>query len=218
MVETAHLKRGESVLIHEGPDGLDQAAAAIALHIGADVFISTDSLEERIFMIEYLRIDESRVLAIDNVESPRRLMRLTKDKGIDVVIGYSQGEIMRQSWRCIANFGRYISLNIRGGLQDTAELNMLPFKRSASYSSVDVIDLLEYRPDEVSRIFRNVRCLLDQGDISPISQITSYSYSRALEGFEAMKSGMVQGKIVLSAQKEDIVPVSQFSKHWLKIY
>ena len=218
LVETAHLKRGESILIHEGPDGVDQAAAAIALHIGADVFISTDSFEKRTFMIENLRIAESRVLPIDNLELPRRLMRLTKDKGIDVIIGYSQGEIMRQSWRCIANFGRYISMHIRGELQDTAELNMRPFKRSASYSSVDVIDLLEHRPDEVSRIFRNVRCLLDQGDIGPISHITSYSYSRASEGFEAVKSGMMQGKIVMSAQNDDVVPVSQSSKHWLKIY
>ena len=217
LVETAHLKRGESVLIHEGPDGLDQAAAAIALHIGADVFISTGSLEKRTFMIEKLQIAEDRVLPVDNLELPRRLMRLTQDKGVNVIIGYSQGEIMRQSWRCIANFGRYISLHIRGELQDTAELSMRPFKRSASYSSVDIIDLLEHFPDEVSRIFRNVRCLLDQGDIGPISPITSYSYSRTPEGLEAAKSGKIQGKVVLSAQNDDIVPVSPLSRHWLKI-
>ena len=218
LVETAHLKRGESVLIHEGPDGIDQAAAAIALHVGADVFISTDSLAKRTFMIEKLHIAESRVLAADNLELPRRLMRLTKDKGIDVVIGYSQGEIMRQSWRCIAHFGRYISLHIRGRLQDTAELNMRPFKRSASYSSVDILDLLEHCPDEVSRIFRDVRCLLDQGVIDPISPITSYSYSSTSEGLKAARSGKMQGKIVLSAQNDDVVPVSQLCMHWLKIY
>ena len=207
LVRTANAKTHESVLIHESPDGIDQAAAEIALHLGAEVFILTNSSEKRAFMTERLQIDETHVLAVDNVELSKSLMRLTGGKGMDVIIGYSQGETMRQSWHCIAQFGRFVNLRTSGGPANTMELDMRPFERSATFSSVDVMNLLQCYPNEVSRILREVRCLLDQAIISPISKITSYNYSRSLEGFENLRSGNMLGKAVLSPQGEDLVPV-----------
>lgn len=212
LIKTANLKSHESVLIHDSADGFDQAAAEIALHIGAEVFILTDSLEKRALMIEKLHVAETHILTIDNLELPRSLMRLTKGKGIDVVVGNSPGELMRQSWHCIANFGRFVNLHTGAGPENTAGLDMRPFRRSATFSSVDVVGLLEHDPDQVSRIFRDVRCLLDQGSISPISPINSYEYSRLSECFGTMSSGEMRGKTVLSAQNEDLVPVCQPTK------
>ena len=213
LVNNARLHTRESILIHESPDGIDQAAAEIALHLGAEVFIATNSPEKRTYMIEQLHIAESHILAIENLELSKDIMRLTQGKGIDVVIGSSPGEIMRQSWHCIANFGRFVNLHTFGGLESTTELDTRPFKRSATFSSVDVIKLLQHRPDEVSRIFRDVRCLLDRGSICPISPITSYSYSRVPEGFENLRSGDLRGKTVLTAQGDDHVPVCQPVNH-----
>ena len=209
LVKSANVRTGESILIHESPDGIDQAAAEIALHLGAQVFILTNSSERRAFMTEQLHIDETHILPVDNVELSKNLMRLTKGKGIDVIIGYSQGETMRQSWHCIAKFGRFVNLHTSGGPANTTELDMRPFDRSATFSSVDVMTLLSCYPQEVSRILREVRCLLDQAIISPISEITSYNYSRSLEGFENLRSDNMLGKAVLSAQGEDLVPVCQ---------
>lgn len=212
LVKIARLKTQETALIHESPDGIDQAAAEIAVHLGAKVFILTNSLEKRAFMIEKLHIAETHVLPIDNLELRRSLMRLTEDKGVDVVFGNSTGEIMRQSWHCIASFGRFVNLHAGGGLDDTTELNMRPFTRSATFSSVDTMRLLEHDPDQVSRILRDVRCLLDRGEISPISTITSYNYNRLSECFETLRLGESRGKTVLSAQTEDPVPVCQLAK------
>ena len=217
LVTSANVKPGESVLIDECPDGLDQAAAAFALHLGAQVFILVSSPERRLYMREQLHIPESHILAIDNLELPRSLMRLTANKGIDVVVGYSQGEIMRQSWNCISQFGRFVNLHTSGGPENTTELDMRPFKRSATFSSVDIITLLQCHPDEVSRIFRDVRCLLDQGVISPISQLNSYDYSRVSECFETLRAGKNRGKTVLSAHNGDVVPVCRLGRYWLNI-
>ena len=207
LVTTANVKVGERILIHESPDGFDQAAAEIALHHGAEVFILTNSLEKRAFMIEQLKIAENHVLAIDHLELSRSLMRLTNCKGVDVIVGYAEGEIMRQSWHCIAPFGRYVDLHTCGGLENTTELDMRPFRRSATFSSVDVIGLLKHRPDEVSRIFRDVRCFLDQGSNCPIAPITSYNYSRVSECFKTLLSGSMRGKTILSAEDGEFVPV-----------
>ena len=213
LVKNARLKTGESVLIHESPDGIDQAAAEIALDLGAEVFIATNSPEKKAFMIEKLYISETHVLEIDAVELSRSLMRLTRDKGVDVVVGNSTGETMRQSWHCIARYGRFVNLHAGGGPGDTTELDMRPFQRNATFSSVDLMGLLQHDPDEVSDIFRKVRCLLDDGKISPISPITIYDYGRVHECFEALRSGKTPGKTVLSAQSEDVVPVCQLTKH-----
>ena len=218
LVVNANVKTSESVLVHESPDGIDQAAAEIALHLGAEVFVLTNSREKRVFMTEKLHIPETHILAVEKLELSRSLMRLTGGKGIDVVVGYSRGEIMRQSWHCIATFGRFVDLRISGGIENTTELDMQPFQRSATFSSVDVVALLRTYPDQVSRIFRDVRCLLDQGIISPMSQITPYNYSTTLECFETLRARNVSGKIVLSAQNEDVVPVSQLARHFLNSF
>ena len=203
LVATARLKKGESVLIHDSPDGIDQAAAEIAQHIGAEVFILTDSVEKQAFMTHHLHIAENHILPVDSLELSRSLMRFTNGKGIDVIVGSLQGEIMRQSWRCISSFGRFVNLHLCDGLEHETELDMKPFKRSATFSSLDIMDILQHRLDEVSKIFRDVRCLLDQGDIGSISPITSYSYGGIRECFSIPRSG----KAVLSAQSEDAVPV-----------
>ncbi len=205
LVATARLKKGESVLIHDSPDGIDQAAAEIAHHIGAEVFILTDSVEKQAFMTHCLHIAESHILAVDSLELSRSLMRFTNGKGINVILGSLQGEIMRQSWRCIASFGRFVNLHLCAGLEYETELDMRPFKRSATFSSLDIMDLLQHRPDEVSGIFRDVRCLLDQGHVGSISPITSFGYGSIQECFAIPRPG----KVVLSAQSEDAVPVCQ---------
>ena len=212
LVLNAKVKTRESVLIHESPDGVDQAAAEIALHLGAEVFIMTKSREKKAFMTEQLHIAETHILATDNFELSKSLMRLTEDRGIDVVIGYSRGEVMRQSWHCIAKFGRFVDLHTSGGLGDTTELDMQPFKRSATFSSVDAMVLLQSCPNEVSRIFRDVRCLLDHGIISPISQLTKYTYRRSTECFETLQTGNMEGKTILSGRNEDVIPVCKLAR------
>ena len=207
LVKIARVKPGESVLIHESPDGIDQAAAEMALHLGAEVFIFTKSPEKRVCMIEQLHLAETHVLDTDELELSRTVMRLTEDKGIDVVISNSPGEIMRQSWHCIARFGRFIDLHVGGGLEDTAELDMRPFQRSATFSSVNIMDLLQHDPNEVSAAFQEVRRMLDEGKIGPITRITSYNYDSIQEWYEALRSGKLTGKTVLSAHSEDLVPV-----------
>lgn len=69
LVKTARLKTGESVLIHETPDGIDEAVAEIAIHLGAKVFIATNSLEKRAFMMEQLHIPETHVSGMCNCSS-----------------------------------------------------------------------------------------------------------------------------------------------------
>lgn len=207
LITTASLKPGETVLIHGGPDGIDQAAAQLALHVGAEPFIMTQSLESQTIMIDQHIVPEDHVLAFDSFEFPRTIMRLTNDKGINVVLGSSLGEIMRQSWHCIAKFGRYINLHVGSERRNPTELDMRPFERSAAFSSVEIIALLEHDPAEVAEIFQQVRYLLDEGSITPISPIATFNYNRIAEGFATLRSASCPGKIAFSAQKGDLVPV-----------
>ena len=110
---------------------------------------------------------------------------------------------MRQLWHCVARFGRFVNLHTGGELEDITELDMRPFKRSATFSSVDIMGLLQHDLDEVSGIFREVRSLLDECKFSPISPITAYGYSSIQKWFGTLRSGKVRGKIVLSTQNED---------------
>lgn len=213
LVKTARLKSGESILIYEGSDGIDQAAAELALHLSAEVFILSNSLERRTSMIEQLHIAKDHVLIAESFDLSRNLLRLTKERGVKVVIGNYTGESARQLWHCIARFGRFVDLTYGTERHNTPELDMRPFERSAAFSSVDVIALLQHDPDDFFGIFREVRGLLDQGKILPVSPINVYNYCTIGEGFETLRLGSMRGKTVFAAQDEDLVPVCRVTTH-----
>lgn len=64
-------------------------------------------------------------------------MKATKGKGVNVILNSLSGELLDESWRCIADGGIMVEI----GKQDMLEqrkLSMEPFNRNASYRAIDM--------------------------------------------------------------------------------
>lgn len=206
LVEVGRLKKGESCLIHAAAGGVGQAAIQIAKSQGADVFATVSSEEKRDLLINVYGIPKDQIFSSRDLSFAKGVMRLTINRGVDCILNSLSGEALRRSWDCIAPFGRFVEVGKRDVFAN-AKLNMEPFGRSATFTAVDLRSIVSLDPQTTARILSHVIELWKQGEIQPATPTTVYSYSQIEEAFSLLQQGGHVGKVVLTANDEDIVNV-----------
>lgn len=208
LVSRARLRRGETALIHSGAGGVGQAAIQICQHLGVEVYTTVGSVAKKELLMERYRIPGDHIFNSRDGNFAQGVMRMTKRRGVDVVLNSLSGEFLRQSWHCLADFGRFIEIGKRDLLGNTG-LDMQPFLRGVSYMGVN---LEQFHPTsaahmELSEALQDIFDLLSINKLRELYPITIYTYSEVEQAFRALQSGKVLGKIVVRASPDDIVPV-----------
>ncbi|PGH10855.1 hypothetical protein AJ79_05215 [Helicocarpus griseus UAMH5409] len=205
-VNVARLEPGQTVLIHHGSGGIGQAAIQLARHLGAEVFVTVGSEEKKGFLLDHFNIPESHILSSRATPSDlkRHLMRLTGNKGVDVVLNSTSGEMLAESWDCVASFGYHIEL----GNTDTDKsqyISMAPFKRNVSFASVDLLVIANERPKVFHSVLDKVIALLAQGVLKPVQPLTVFPINRLESAFRLMSERKHIGKVVLDFSEHSMV-------------
>ncbi|OJK01160.1 hypothetical protein ASPACDRAFT_26431 [Aspergillus aculeatus ATCC 16872] len=206
LVDLARLQRDETVLIHSGTGGVGQAAIMLAQSIGAEIFVTVGSEEKRDFLMQQYKIPSSRIFSSRNASFARHIMSATDGKGVDVVLNSLAGPLLRETWRCIGMFGRFIEIGKRD-IEQNSMMEMGPFVRSTLFASLDLITLGEQRGKEVHRIFGAINELLRRRAIRPVGPITRFGMGGVEKAFRTMQTGKHMGKIVLEPRPADPVKV-----------
>ncbi len=123
LYEAARLQPGETVLIHSAAGGVGQAAIILAQHLGAEIFTTVSSEAKKRLLVEKYEIKEDHIFNSRDESFAPGVMRMTKHRGVDVVLNSLAGEALRKSWHCLAWFGRFIEM----GQKDIGKL--APFGR-----------------------------------------------------------------------------------------
>ncbi|KAL8782461.1 MAG: hypothetical protein Q9213_005355 [Squamulea squamosa] len=203
LYHAARLRRGETVLIHSAGGGVGQACIKLATLIGATVFVTVGSPSKADFMEKTYGLPRSHILNSRDLSFSSKVMALTCGKGVDVIVNSLAGDALRESWGCIAMFGRFIELGKKDSIQN-ANLGMAPFERSASYIAVGFDLFGAYRGDVVGEVLRDVIGMFSRKELTPIEPITVYPMSDIENAFRLMQSGNHLGKIVLNVGREDL--------------
>lgn len=102
LCDVARIKRGESVLIHAAAGGTGQAAIQIAKYVGAEIYVTVGSDHKKKLLMRTYDIPEDHILYSRNTSFAQGIMRLTNNRGVDVVLNSLSGESLVASWDCIA--------------------------------------------------------------------------------------------------------------------
>ena len=202
----AHLKKSESVLIHSAAGGVGQACIKMAQLVGANIFVTVGSSAKADFLESTFGLPRSHIMNSRTLEFRHQIMILTKGKGIDVIINSLAGEALRESWRCLAMFGRFIELGKKDAVENT-RLDMAPFEKSASFISVGWDHFGYHQPDVVGRTLKKVIEMFSNNTLTPLKPITVFPMSAIESAFRFMASGNHMGKIVVAAEKNCFVSV-----------
>lgn len=210
LFDAARLQAGERILIHAAAGGVGQAAIVLAQHLHAEIFVTVGSEEKKTLLMRAYGIREDHIFNSRNLDFAKGIMRMTDGKGVDVVLNSLAGEALRQTWNCIAMFGRFIEIGKKDIVGNTG-LDMAPFMRNVSFISVNLLAIGRKSIKPTARIMEDVVALIRKGVIRAIEPVTKFPYSEMEQAFRFLQGGKSPGKVVVIPHEEDIVPVSDSS-------
>lgn len=111
LVVRGRIRKGDRVLIHSGSGGVGQAAIAVALHHGCEVFTTVGSQAKREYLME--RFPQLKPQHFSNSRDTTfewDILRATRGKGVDVVLNSLAEEKLQSSLRILAAHGRFLEI------------------------------------------------------------------------------------------------------------
>jgi acyl transferase domain-containing protein/surfactin synthase thioesterase subunit/NAD(P)-dependent dehydrogenase (short-subunit alcohol dehydrogenase family) len=195
----ARLARGETVLIHSAAGGVGGAAIQLAQRAGATVIATAGTKEKR----EYLRrMGVQHVFDSRSIDFYNRVMEVTGDRGVDVVLNSLTGRFITQSMKCLAPFGRFVELG-KADIYRNSKLSLERLGENISYFVVDVDRLAAQKPDLHQQVMAEVVALFERGELEP-HEITEFPVSKLPEAMKFMTRAAYHGKIVLNMQDDRV--------------
>lgn len=207
LVDVARLGQGQSVLIHDAAGGVGQAAIMLAEdYLGADVFVTVGSQEEREFLMREYGLPDAHILSSRDTSFVPGILAATSGRGVDVVLNSLAGPLLQAGFDVLAPFGHFVEIGKRD-LQNNSLLEMSKFSQVASFTSVDVISLVRERPSEASRIVNEVARLAIQGVIRPVHPVSVYPMCQISQALRLVQTEKQMGKAILTTSPEEQVKV-----------
>lgn len=137
LIAVGQLKKGESLLIHSACGGVGLAAIQIAQMIGAEIYATVGSEEKVQYLVENFNIPRNRIFHSRDNSFVQRVFDETNGKGVDQVLNSLSGELLHETWKCVAPHGKLIEIGKRE-LIGHGRLDMEPFVANRSYCCVDI--------------------------------------------------------------------------------
>lgn len=209
--DLARMEPGESILIHAAAGGVGQAAISLCQHLGAEIYATVGSSSKKQFLVDTYGISPSRIFYSRDISFGPAVMSATSGRGVDVVLNSLAGDMLRESWNCLAHFGRFIEIGKRDVTNNT-RLEMSRFSHNASFSSIDLTIVATEKPRLMERLLCGVAELLEKGVIKPVSPMTVYPISDLELALRTLQSGKSVGKLVVVASPGDQVKVPSLTE------
>jgi NADPH:quinone reductase-like Zn-dependent oxidoreductase len=208
LFEQAHVRAGETVLVHSAAGGVGGALVQLAKIAGAEVVAVVGAAH---------KVETARGLGADHVidKSTENLWRAAKARapaGYDVILDANGLSTLRQSYEHVAPMGRLVVYGFhsmfprKGGRPNVLSLlwgylrtpRFNPFKMSEQNRSVLAFNLsyLFEKQELLADAMRRLLGWVDEGKIRP-PHVTPYPLEKVADAHRDLESGNTVGKLVL---------------------
>ena len=204
----ANIRKGETMLIHSAAGGAGQAAIQLAQLAGAEIFATVGSIEKEDFLVKQYSIPRENIFSSRDTSFAQNIRRRTNGNGVDVILNSLAGELLHETWTCIAPFGRFLEIGKRDFEQNNS-LQMAPFVRAVSFFAIDLFQLGSVKPQATFDAFQAVMNLFQTDRLKPIAPISTFPISQLERAFRTMQAGKHLGKIVIVPHADDLVKVCE---------
>ena len=146
LLTDGNLKSGEWLLVQGGSSGVGNAAIQIGKHLGAKV-ITTSGSEEKCRRLRQLGAD----VTIDVSESDfsSEVMRVTDNRGADVVLEMIGGEVYQKSLQVLAPGGRLFSIGGAFGAIPDPPPSLTEGRKATRFS---ITNYLKAKPEDFKKL------------------------------------------------------------------
>ncbi|MEV0090339.1 NAD(P)H-quinone oxidoreductase [Streptomyces sp. NPDC050738] len=191
----AHLRPGETLLVHGGASGIGTMAIQLAKAIGARVAVTAggpDKLARCAELGADILIDYR---AQDFVEE---IHKATDGAGADVILDIVGAKYLERNVAALALSGRLAIIGMQGGVKGQLNLGALMAKRAAVTATSLRARPLGEKAAIVAAVREHVWPLIPAGRVRPVVD-QELPLSQAAEAHRALDTGTHVGKILLRA-------------------
>ncbi len=111
LVVRGQIRPGQRVLIHAGSGGVGQAAIAVALDAGCDVYTTVSTDKKREFLKRrFPQLGDICFANSRDTSFEKHILRATDGYGVDLVLNSLAGEQLQASLRLVAEHGRFLEI------------------------------------------------------------------------------------------------------------
>ena len=192
--DRAGLKGGETLLIQGGTSGIGVTAIQLAKALGARVIATAGSDEK---CAACLKLGADHAINYKTQDFAAETMKLTDDRGVDVVLDMVAGSYVAREVECLAEDGRLVIIAVQGGVKAEFNAGLVLRRRLVITGSTLRARPVAFKTAIAQRLRERVWPLLAQGTVKPVIH-SVFEASRAAEAHALMESNQHIGKIVLS--------------------
>jgi len=154
-------------------------------------------------LVDRYGIPETHIFSSRTRNFKKGVLNLTENRGVDVVLNSLSGDMLTDTWSCIADFGVFVEIGSPGKYQ----LSMQPFERNVTLTSIDLALMRRLRPGRGQKTLQKIMAMFSSKQLEIIHPLTEVPLSELESVFRNVQSGKHTGKIVLVADETAIVPV-----------
>lgn len=194
LVMTAHLERGDWLLVHGGGSGIGTMAIQIARALGARVAVTAGSAAKLAqcealgadVLINYRDQDFVEVIATE-----------TGGRGVDVILDNMGAAYLERNISSLAPGGRLVVIGMQGGVKTEIDLGVL-LRRNGTVHATTLRGRTPEQKAEICRqVERHVWPWIAAGIVKPVIDRV-VPITEAADAHRALEAGDVTGKIVLT--------------------
>ena len=190
LLTDGNLKSGEWLLAQGGSSGVGTAAIQIAKHFGAKVIATTGS-EEKARRLRKLGADVT--IDVSQNDFLPEVMRVTDNRGVDVVLEMIGGEVYQKSLQVLVHGGRLFSIGgAFGAIPDTPP-NLAEGRKATRFS---ITNYLKAKPEDFQKLDEILKLVAEKKFQVPIDK--SFPLAQTREAQRYLEGRGHFGKVMLT--------------------
>jgi NADPH2:quinone reductase len=196
--DRAHLREGETFLVHGGSSGIGTTAIQLARAFGARVFATAGSAQK---CAACERLGAERAINYREEDFVAVVKEATGGKGVDVVLDMVGGDYIPRNIEAMARDGRHVSIAFLGGAKVTLNMSPVMTKRLTLTGSTLRARPVAEKAVLAAALLKHVWPRLSEGRVRPLIHQT-FPLAEAKDAHALMETSQHIGKIALIVRAE----------------
>jgi NADPH2:quinone reductase len=196
--DRAKLAEQETILVHGGSSGIGTTAVQLCRALKRKIFVTAGS-DEKCRACE--AIGATKAINYRSEDFAERIMALTDNKGVDVIIDMVAGDYLQRDLKCLADDGRLVIIAFLGGVKTNINMTDILKRRLTITGSTLRPRSTKFKSSIATSLGSRVWPLLESKVIEPLI-FRSFPLKNAAEAHRLMESSQHIGKIVLDVRNQ----------------
>ncbi|MFI0905959.1 NAD(P)H-quinone oxidoreductase [Streptomyces sioyaensis] len=190
----AHLRPGETLLVHGGASGIGTMAVQLAKAVGARVAVTAGGPEK---LARCAELGADILIDYREQDFVQEIRKATDGAGADVILDIIGAKYLQRNVKALAVSGRLAIIGLQGGVKAELNLAALMAKRAAITGAGLRARPLNEKAAIVAAVREHVWPLIANGQVRPIVDRT-LPMAEAAEAHRIVEASAHVGKVVLT--------------------